>query len=163
MPGSGGLKGLVNRLFNAVVESDSVVITVYPINAAGAKQSVGAALASGAAADTWGAWIPIIAAGTITTEFWYMGVQLHSVGVAGENGGVQIGHTDGTGPPPALIRRIDEVEWCKFTAVGTDLVGPASVILPIRVIPSAEISGRSATLNAAAKNVTVSLKIATGL
>ncbi len=160
----GGLKAMVARMFMELIESTNIVITVYPIQGAGAKRSAGQALASGAAADTWGAWIPIIAAATITTDFWYLGTHLHSVGVVGEDGAVQIGHTDGTGPPPALLRRIDEIEWSKFTAVDVDLGNPlVGVILPVKLIASAQVSGRSATLNAAAKNVTVSLKIATGI
>jgi hypothetical protein len=160
----GGLKQLIGRMFNAIVQSQNVTITVYPITGAGAKRSAGQALASAAAANTWGNWTPIIAAATITTEYWYLGTHLQSVGVNGEDGACQIGHTDGTGPPPALIRRIDEIEWGLFTALGTDLGNPlVAAVLPIRLIANAELSGRSATLNAAAKNVTVSVKIATGL
>jgi len=159
----GGLKALIGRLFNALVQSDNVYYAVYPIQAA-TKKSDGLAIASGAAADLWGAWVPLIAVADILTEYWYVGTQLHNVAVAAEDVGVQIGLTDGTGPPPALLRQVDEIEWQKFTAVDQDLgTGYCGVPYPVRLPPSGELSVRSATLNAAAKDVVVSIKVAIGL
>lgn len=152
----------VKRIFNSIIYSDNIVYSVYPVTAG--KQTAGKAIPSKAAANEWGSWTPVIATGDITTEFWYVGTQLFSVGVAGEDGAVQIGYTDGTGPPPALKRQIDEIEWRKFTAVDTDLGMPLSrVPYPVRLPAKAEVSARSATLNAASKNVTISIKVATGL
>ena len=159
----GGLKGLIGRLFQVMIQSDNISYAIYPIQAAD-KKSDGLAIASGAGIDLWGDWVPLIAAADILTQYWYVGTQLHNVAVAAEDVGVQAGYTDGTGPPPALLRQLDEIEWQKFTAVDQDLgTGYCGVPYPVRLPPNAEISYRSATLNGAAKTVTVSCKVAIGL
>lgn len=152
----------LRSLRNALIESTNVVYSVYPVTVG--KQSAGKAIASAAAADDWGAWVPVIAAADIITEFWYIGTQLLNTGMAGEDAAVQIGYTDGTGPPPALTRAIDEIEWRLMTAADTDLGMPLSMVpYPVRLPANAEVSARSATVNAAAKNVVICIKVATGL
>jgi len=152
----------LRRLRDALLESDSIVYSVYPITVD--EQSAGKAIASGGAADDWGAWVPVIAAADIATDFWYVGTQLLSTGQAGEDAAVQIGYTDGTGPPPALTRAIDEIEWRLMTAADTDLGMPLSMVpYPVRLPANAEVSARSATENAASKDVTISIKVAVGL
>jgi len=159
----GGLKGLVARLFQVMIQSDNIVYAVYPIQAAN-KKSDGLGILSDAGVDTWGAYIPLIAAALIGTEYWYVGTQLHEVGAATDDVGVQACYTDGAGPPPLLIRLLDEIEWQKFTVVDQDLgCSYCGVPYPVRLPANAELSYRSATLNAGAKTVTVSCKVATGL
>jgi len=159
----GGLKSLIGRLFQVMIQSDNIQYAVYPIQGA-TKKSDGLAIASGAGIDLWGDWIPLIAAGDIVEQYWYVGTQLHNVSVAAEDVGVQAGYTDGAGPPPALIRQLDEIEWQKFTVVDQDLGNCYSgVPYPVRLPANAELSYRSATLNGAAKDVIVSCKVAIGL
>ena len=159
----GGLKALIARLFQVMIQSDNIVYAVYPIQAA-TKKSDGLAIASGAGIDLWGDYIPLITAALIPTQYWYVGTQLHSVGAAADDVGVQACYTDGAGPPPLLLRLLDEIEWQKFTIVDQDLgCGYCGVPYPVRLPPSAELSYRSATLNGAAKDVVVSCKVATGL
>jgi len=159
----GGLKGLIARLFQVMIQSDNVYYVTYPIVDADHK-SDGLAIASGAAIDLFGDWIPLIAATDIITQYWYVGTQLHDAGVIAEDVGVQAGYTDGTGPPPALIRQLDEIEWQKFSAVDQDLgAGYCGVPYPVRLPANAELSYRSATLNGGAQDVVVSCKVAIGL
>jgi len=159
----GGLKALIGRLFQVMIQSDNISYAVYPIQGA-TKKSDGLGILSAAAADTYGDYIPLIAAADILTQYWYVGTQLHSVGAATDDVGLQACYTDGTGPPPALLRLLDEIVWQKFTVVDQDLGnGYCGVPYPVRLPPSAEISYRSATLNAGAKTVTVSCKVAIGL
>lgn len=152
----------LRSLLNALIQSDSVVYSVYPVTAD--ELSAGTAIASGGAADDWGAWVPVIAATDIAEDFWYVGTQLLDTGMAGEDAAVQIGYTDGTGPPPSLTRAIDEIEWRLMTAADTDLGMPLSMVpYPVRLPANAEVSARSATVNAGAKNVVICIKVATGL
>lgn len=152
----------LRRLREALILSDSVIYSIYP--AGGAKQTPGKAIPSKAVADEWGDWTVVIAADAIATAFWYVGTQLFSVGVNTENGAVQIGYTDGTGPPPALTRQLDEIEWGKFTLLGQDLGMPLSQVpYPVRLPAKAEVSARSADENAGSKNITISIKVAVGL
>jgi len=159
----GGLKALIARLFQVMIQSDNISYAVYPIQAA-TKKSDGLGILSGGAIDTYGAYIPLIAAGDIATQYWYVGTQLHATGLAADDIGLQACYTDGAGPPPLLIRLLDEIVWQKFTIVDQDLGnGYCGVPYPVRLPPAAELSYRSATLNGAAKTITVSCKVATGL
>jgi len=153
----------LRELRNALVETGSIIYSVWPVTAT--KQTPGVAIPSKAAADDWGDWTEVIATTDIAgSAFWYIGTQLFSVGAAADNCAVQIGLTDGTGPPPALTRAIDEIQWAKFTAVGTDLGMPFSMVpYPVRLAAASQVSARSASLNAGAKNITISIKVATGL
>ncbi len=152
----------LREIVDALLESDSVIYSVWPVTAD--EQSGGKAIASGGAADDWGAWIPVIAAADIATLFWYVGTQLLDTGQVGEDAAVQIGYTDGTGPPPTLIRAIDEIEWRLMTAVDTQLGMPLVMVpYPVRIPASGEVSARSATVNAGTKDVVICIKVATGL
>jgi len=149
----------LRRLRNALVESGSVIYAVYPIVAT--KQTSGVAIPSKAAANEWGAWTEVIATTDIPgSAFWYVGTQLFSVGVNLEDGAVQIGYTEAL----VLTRAIDEIEWGKFTLLGQDLGNPFSMVpYPVKLAAASQVSARSATENAAQKNVTISIKVATGL
>ena len=148
----------LRRLRNALIQSDSVIYSVWPTG--GAKQTPGKAIPSKAVSNEWGAWTEVIATTDIAVSFWYVGTQLFSMGVNAEVGGVQIGYTVAL----ALQRQLDEIEWGKFTLLGQDLGNPMSPVpYPVKLAASSQVSARSATINAASKDITISIKVAVGL
>jgi len=143
---------------DALIVSDNISYSVWPDGAA--KQTPGVAIPSKATANEWGVWTEVIATTDIATAFWYVGTQLFSIGVNTEDGGVQIAYTVAL----ALQRQIDEIEWGKFTLLGQDLGNPLSMVpYPVKLAAASQVSARSATLNAASKDITISIKVATGL
>jgi hypothetical protein len=129
----------------------NVAYVIYPVVAAGV--AAGAAVANGAGANTFtAADVAFVGVGTITTEYWFCGVDVGAIDVA------DTFLVDVRAP-------IDLTSIYGFRAgisAVTGNLGTFKPPLPVRVAPSVSLGARSAGV-AGTHSITISVVIATGL
>lgn len=138
---------MVRRIFQALIESDTLRHGVFPTAATGAAAAA-VTLTANAAGWTFGAWTQIVAAAGVTAETQIVGFTLENFVGAPAQGEVAIARGAGGA----------EVELGRFPIVSAVYMLPKA----IKVQAGTRLSAAYRTANAAADTVDVKLIVLTG-
>lgn len=142
----------IQQVFNAMVNSGSIVITTYPTGVDPLTDVTGVTATADGAGSKYGATKEIVAANGITTVFWVVALCVNTASAADQ---YQVrlvqGAADGTRFWDSGIMDL---------SAGTANVPPIKLEFPVRLAANTRVACRVACLDAVARTLNVSIKAA---